>query len=108
VIDLHNHILFKIDDSPDTLNDSLEMASLLSRCGYRYVVATPHTVPRTTWIPSTDSIKGQVAKINQAAKASGLHLKILPGMEISFDPQLLDLLNDKKLFTLGGKFSPAS
>ena len=26
-------------------------------------------------------------------------------MEISFDPQLLDLLNDKKLFTLGGKFS---
>ena len=92
MIDLHNHILFKIDDGPDTLSDSLEMASMLSKCGYRHVVATPHMVQGTTWIPSTDSIKGQVAKINQAAKAAGLHLKILPGMEISFDPQLLDRL----------------
>jgi len=105
VIDLHNHILFKIDDGPDTLSDSLEMASLLSRCGYRHIVATPHTVPGTTWVPSTDSIKDHIAKIDQAAKDGGLDLKILPGMEISFDPQLLDLLNDKKLFTLGGKFS---
>jgi protein-tyrosine phosphatase len=105
VIDLHNHILFKIDDGPDTLSDSLEMASLLSKCGYRNVVATPHTVPGTTWIPSTGLIKDHIAKINQALKAGGLDLKILPGMEISFDPQILDLLNDKKLFMLGGKIS---
>jgi protein-tyrosine phosphatase len=105
VIDLHNHILFKIDDGPDTLSGCLEMASLLSKCGYRHVVATPHTVPGTTWVPSTDSIKDHIAKINRALKAWGLDLKILPGMEISFDPQLLDLLNDKKLFTLGGKIS---
>jgi protein-tyrosine phosphatase len=105
VIDLHNHILFKIDDGPDTLSDSLEMARLLSKCGYRHVVATPHTIPGTTWIPTTDSIKDHITKINQALKAGGLDLKILPGMEISFDPQLLDLLNDKKLFTLGGKIS---
>jgi len=99
VIDLHNHILFKIDDGPDTLSDSIEMASLLSTCGYSHVVATPHTVPGATWIPSTDSIKDQITK------AAGRDLKILPGMEISFDPQLLNLLNGKKLFTLGGKFS---
>jgi len=105
VIDLHNHILFGVDDGPKTLCDSLEMARLLSKCGYRLVVATPHTVPGTAWTPSTNAIKNKIAKINQELKAEGLDLKILPGMEISFDPQLLDLLNDNRLFTLGGKIS---
>ena len=71
MIDLHNHILFKIDDGPDTLSDSIEMANLLSKCGNRHVAATPHTGQGTTWIPSTDSIKDQIAKINQTAKAGG-------------------------------------
>ena len=105
MIDLHNHILFGIDDGPDTLSDSLEMAHQLSKCGYRYVVGTPHTVPGTTLNPSTVSIKNRIAKINQVVKAEELDLKILPGMEISFDPQLLNLLNDKRLFALGGSIS---
>jgi len=106
VIDLHNHILFGMDDGPDTLSDSLKMAHQLSKCGYRYVVATPHTVPGTAWTPSTVSIKDRIAKINEVVKDGGLDLKVLPGMEISFDPQLLNLLNDKRLFALGGSISP--
>jgi protein-tyrosine phosphatase len=105
VIDLHNHILFEIDDGPKTLKGSLKMARLLSECGYRYIVATPHMVPGTSWIPSIMSIKNRIEALNHAATAEGQDLKILPGMEISFDLQLLDLLKDNKVLTLGGKLS---
>ena len=105
MIDLHNHILFELDDGPENLSDSIEMARLLSKCGYRYVVATPHMVPGTSWIPPKTSIMRRIASLNQAATADDLNLKILPGMEISFDLQLLDLLRDNKVLTLGGRNS---
>jgi len=105
VIDLHNHILFEIDDGPETLIDSLEMARLLSRCGYRLIVATPHLVPGTNWIPPQTAIMRRVATLNQAVTAEGLDIKILPGLEISFDLQLLDLLKDNKVLTLGERSS---
>ena len=105
MIDLHNHILFEIDDGPKSLYESLKMVRLLSECGYRYIVATPHIVPGTTWIPTRAAIIKRIAKLNRAATAEGLDLKLLPGMEISFDLQLLDLLKDNKILTLGGRNS---
>ena len=105
MIDLHNHILFGIDDGPETLSDSLEMARLLSRCGCRYIVATPHMVPGTTLIPAKTSIMKRIASLNQAATSERLNITILPGMEISFDPQLIDLLKDNKALMLGGRAS---
>ena len=43
MIDLHNHILYGLDDGPETLEESLEMCRILDTgMGFRTIVATPH------------------------------------------------------------------
>jgi len=44
MIDIHNHILWGIDDGARTVEDSLEMCSIAYRDGIRTIVATPHTL----------------------------------------------------------------
>jgi protein-tyrosine phosphatase len=44
MIDLHCHILYGLDDGPETLAESLDMCRMGYRDGIRVVVATPHTL----------------------------------------------------------------
>jgi protein-tyrosine phosphatase len=101
VIDLHCHILHDLDDGPETAAESMQMAQAFEQNGYRIVVATPHMVPGTTWMPSTHRIKAQVVALNRTIKDEGMKLRIVSGMEIALDPQLLDLLDEDRLLPLG-------
>jgi protein-tyrosine phosphatase len=77
MIDLHCHILPGIDDGPKTLTESLEMARIFEQAGYSHVVATPHAVPGTTWMPKPDEIREQLSRLNNAIAKNGLNLKVL-------------------------------
>jgi len=102
LIDLHCHILPGIDDGPKTLQESLEMARIFEQAGYSHVVATPHAVPGTTWMPGPEEIKSKLAGLNQAIAKNGIKLKVLPGMEIALDPNIADLLDNGKVQALAG------
>jgi len=101
VIDLHCHILHDLDDGPETVAESMQMVQAFEQSGYHIVVATPHMVPGTTWMPSTNRIKAQVADLNRAIKDEGMKLRIVSGMEIALDPQILELLDEDRLLPLG-------
>ena len=101
MIDLHCHILHDLDDGAETAAESMQMARIFVRSGYHIVAATPHMVPGTTWMPSIDRIKNQMADLNQAITNEGMKLEIVSGMEIALDPQIPDLLDDGRLLPLG-------
>lgn len=100
MIDLHCHILPGIDDGSKSMEQSLEMARVYEQAGYEQVVATPHAVPRTSWMPSPATIRERVAELNQAIRDQGIQLTVLPGMEIALDPQIPDLLEDGRIQSL--------
>jgi protein-tyrosine phosphatase len=102
MIDLHCHILPGIDDGPKTLQESLEMARIFEQAGYNHVVATPHTVPGTSWMPKPKEIKSQINELNHAIVENGIKLKVLPGMEIALDPNISDLLDQGYVQPLAG------
>jgi protein-tyrosine phosphatase len=102
VIDLHCHILPGIDDGPKTLSESLEMSRIFEQSMYSYVVATPHAVPGTALMPEPEELRDRMNQLDQAMKKAGIKLKILPGMEIAFDPTIVSLLDHGKLQTLAG------
>ena len=101
MIDLHCHILPGIDDGPKNLDESLEMARIYKEAGYSRVVATPHQVPGTTWMSSIEDIKQKIVELNHALYTEDIELEVLPGMEIAFDPLIIDLLRNGQLLTLG-------
>lgn len=51
MVDIHCHLLPGLDDGPDTLEKSLEMAEAAIADGITHVVATPHASDRYTFFP---------------------------------------------------------
>ncbi len=69
------------------------MARIFEQAGYTHVVATPHAVPGTTWMPGSEEIRDRLTELNQAIAAERINLKVLPGMEIALDAQIADLID---------------
>lgn len=101
MIDLHCHILPGVDDGPKKIDESLEMVRIFKKAGYCRVAATPHQVPGSTLMLSIKEIQNKLDELNHAIKIEGLEFDVLPGMEISFDPLIPDLLGKDQLLTLG-------
>ena len=100
MIDLHCHILPGFDDGPKTVGESLQMVRIFLRADYGQIVATPHLVPGTIWMPSLKQIRDRLAELNRVINAEGLEFDVLPGMEIAFDRIIPDLLDQGRLLTI--------
>jgi protein-tyrosine phosphatase len=129
MIDLHNHILYGLDDGPETLTESLEMCRVGYGDGIRTIVATPHMLngvyrsSRATLLTRVrelntalkDSrlqvadcrIQSQPSKIenklsdNSELNASNSELLILPGADVHLAEGILRHLKQDRLMTLG-------
>jgi protein-tyrosine phosphatase len=53
MIDIHSHILWGIDDGPDTLDESLAMLNIAAAAGTTDIVATPHASSAYKFDPET-------------------------------------------------------
>jgi protein-tyrosine phosphatase len=127
MIDLHNHLLYGMDDGPETLEESLEMCRIAWGDGIRTVVATPHML-NGVYRNSRKAILSGVKELNAALVQSrwgnsgcGVEslnsdlrsptseldplppspLKILPGADVHLSGEILAYLKEEKLMTLG-------
>jgi protein-tyrosine phosphatase len=57
MIDIHSHILWGIDDGPNSLDDSLEMLQAAAAAGTTDIVATPHANSRYQFKPATIALR---------------------------------------------------
>jgi protein-tyrosine phosphatase len=99
VIDVHTHILPRLDDGAATLEQSVEMARAAVAEGITTVVATPHV--RDDYPTTAAEMEEAVTELRLAVAADGLTLEILTGGEIALDR--LETLADEELhrFALG-------
>ena len=81
MIDLHCHILPGIDDGPETIEGSLELARAASAAGMRTIVATPHVNAR--YPNNAVTIARLVDEVNARLRAEAIAIEVLPGAEIA-------------------------
>lgn len=87
MVDLHCHILPGLDDGPDKIEESLEMAETAITDGITHVVATPHSNSRF-WFDFT-----QVGRLRDELQARiGNRLRIATGCDFHVNPENLALL----------------
>lgn len=100
VIDLHCHILPRVDDGAGSLEESLEMAAAAFADGTRVIAATPHV--RDDWPTGAATMEGLVAEVRAVLAEAGVPLELLPGAELAFDR--VERLDGAELarFGLGG------
>ncbi len=81
MIDLHSHVLAGIDDGPETIEGSLELARAVAAAGTRTLVATPHVSWR--YPNDFDTIARGVAELNALLQEEGTLLEVRTGAEIA-------------------------
>jgi protein-tyrosine phosphatase len=103
MIDIHSHILSGLDDGPVSFAESAELAEIYVEAGFDKVIATPHWVAGTRWMPDKSDICRKVALLNNFLKENQVDIKIFSGMEIAFDGNILQFLDEKVILPLGDK-----
>jgi protein-tyrosine phosphatase len=80
-VDIHNHILWGLDDGARTKEDTLSMARMAIDNGITHVIATPHH-QNGIYNNPYEIVMERVEEANELLKEHSLPLTILPGMEI--------------------------
>jgi protein-tyrosine phosphatase len=125
MIDLHSHILYGLDDGPETMDEAIQMCWISYRDGVRTIVATPHTL-NGEYQNNRATILAKVKELNDALTQCGLRnsefgiegfrsdfsfhstlhtrhsaLAVLPGADIHFSDEILHQLDQGEVMTVG-------
>jgi protein-tyrosine phosphatase len=87
-VDLHNHILFGVDDGAVDAEESLALARELVGAGYSDVATTPHSKPDMD--PSEDAVSQRRGALQQLLDKAQIPLRLHPGRENHLTPQFLE------------------
>ena len=98
--DLHQHLLWGLDDGPDTPKRMHALLRQNARQGVGIICATVHADPRRSPVDWTLYQK-RLAAANAYCAKHQLPIRILPGCEIMYRGAVPDLLAQGKLLPLG-------
>jgi protein-tyrosine phosphatase len=96
VIDIHIHLLHGLDDGPENLDESLELARACVAAGTTMAVATPHI--RDDYPFPLEAIDVRVRELRRALAEDNIPLVVLPGGEVALDKS--SDLTDAELVTV--------
>ncbi len=89
--DIHMHLLWDLDDGPETAEDMHKMLAEAHDQGYKRIYATPHVCPGYV---AFDQEKYEI-RLNEAQQyciSRGWDIEILPGAEVAWTYQTADAL----------------
>ena len=99
-MDIHSHFIPGIDDGAQTIEDSVNLITAMSKLGYSKVITTPHIMsdyykntPEII-LSGLDKVKAEIIKNN-------LDIKIEAAAEYNLEPEFEDLIEKNNLLTFG-------
>ncbi len=99
MIDIHNHLLWAMDDGAANREETLRMCHMVSDDRVDVIVATPHSYD-DEFINHPSVIRSVVADLNEYPTTEGIDLKILPGMEVQVSAELSSRLLNGEILPL--------
>ena len=100
--DIHNHLLFGVDDGSKSIEDSVDILRDLERAGYKNVILTPHYIKDSNYSsPALENYK-RLKKLKEALKENHININLFLGNEIYIDEEILELLQRREIYPLNG------
>ena len=97
--DLHQHVLWGLDDGPQTRKQMHALLKQDAAAGIEIVFATSHAYPKTAHF-DLELYRKRLQEANRYCKKKGLPLKVLAGSEIHYCSAVADRLSAGKLVSL--------
>ncbi len=101
MIDIHSHIIFGVDDGPQTIEESRSLLMDAYNQGVRTIVATSHRRIGMFETPE-DTIEKNFKSVQRIAKEVASDLTVLYGAEIYYSSELMDKLEKKMIPSING------
>lgn len=99
-VDLHQHVLWGLDDGPKTPEEMYALLRADAADGIRVVAATCHVLPGIR--PFDMALyQERLAQALEYCKEQGLPIQILSGAEIGYTPYVVPALLDRRIPTIG-------
>ena len=100
-IDIHCHVLPKLDDGPASLQESIRMLKMANKQGIQAVAATPHCSHQFRQ-EDPEKIKNLCRRLKIKARADeDPDFRIYPGDEFFYSQETLEMLKRNQLLTIG-------
>ena len=99
LIDIHCHILPKVDDGPDSVEESLKMLKDMKRQGIKHVIVTPHYRPEM-FEPSMKRVIYSYRHLRDIAYDMGVSMSL--GCEYYRNEQIIDHMDNRKRPSMAG------
>lgn len=101
MIDIHTHVLPGVDDGSQSMEESLELLAMAAESGVHTLVATPHcNIPGEYENYAGPELAELFARLDRERSKEGIPLRLCPGMEVFATPDLPDLLQSKRIWTI--------
>jgi len=101
MIDIHCHILPKIDDGSRSLEESLEMARIAVSEGIDTMISTAHYHTEVDYVKGKE-LKEAATSFNEELQRQNIGLKVLVGNELYYSSDLMAGIDELDFFTLAG------
>ena len=101
MIDLHNHILFGVDDGAQTISDSIAMIKSGVEQGFDTFVLTPHYMIYRGYTSPFSKNKKIFEQIVKACQAEGINANLILGSEIQYEFALTECYEENLYSTMG-------
>lgn len=92
MVDIHNHLLYGIDDGSKSIEDSIEVLKDMEKEGYTDIILTPHYITDSSYSnPRSDNIK-RLNILKEKVKEENIQINLYLGNEIFMDDNINELL----------------
>lgn len=99
LLDIHHHIIFSVDDGPQTFEQTQAMLVRAHENGVGVICCTSHSIPARKPFPMEDYL-AHLALAQEWCDAQGLYLHLCPGAEIYYAKDAVQHLREGKIPTL--------
>ncbi len=100
MIDIHNHLLYGIDDGSKSLSSSIELLKDLETLGYSSIILTPHYIKNTKYNSSKTNNLKILSELKKEVKKNNININLYLGNEIFYDEDIIELLNSDEISSL--------
>ncbi|MFZ7121499.1 MAG: tyrosine-protein phosphatase [Eubacteriaceae bacterium] len=100
MIDIHNHLLFGVDDGADDIYESFEMVKAANEIGYHSIVATPHYISNSDFSSNLYENNKKFNELKNHINQKKLEVELMLGNEVYFDTDLAHNLENNVVSTL--------
>jgi len=101
ITDIHNHILYKVDDGSSNIEESMKMIDDEYAQGVRNIIFTPH-YHGGEYEASQARIEERFTQVTENAKAKYPDMNFYIGQEILYSGDMIELIKSNRVRTMAG------